>query len=99
MNTIKLTKEQTRELTYGGDVPDFELVEEGDWSVDHKYQHQTNIARQVSTNKFYEYSISRSGSPFSDYYYSYEDEGAELIEVQKVTKTIVTEVWEKVLDN
>ena len=92
---IKLTKEQTKMLVWE-DFEDYELVEEGDWEVGYKWQHCTSIVKQESTGKFFSYDISRSGSPYSDYYYSYEDDGTELVEVEKVTKTIVVESWEAV---
>ena len=93
--SIKLTKQQTREL-WREDLEGYELIEEGDWEVDSKWQHVTQIVKEVATDKYYEYSVSRSGSPYSDYYYSFEDEGTELHEVEKVTKTIVRESWERV---
>lgn len=92
---MKLTKEQTRDL-WQEDLEGFETVDEGDWEVDYKYQHCTQIVKEVATGKHFEYSVSRSGSPYSDYYYSFEDSGAELFEVEKVTKTVVRESWERV---
>lgn len=92
-NIIKLSKEETRDI-WRAEHPDFELVEEGEWEVDYKWQHVTGIVEQTSTGKFFSFSIGRSGDPYSDYYYSYEAEGTELMEVHKVVKTIVTEVWE-----
>lgn len=104
---IKLSKEQTKELVYE-ELEDFELAKEGDWQVDYKWQRATNIVQQISTGKFFSYNISRSGSPYSDYYYSYEDKGTELVEVvavlkttvvshgETILKTIVEEDWEEV---
>ena len=94
-NTIELTKQQSRDL-WREDLMDFELHEEGDWDVDHKYQHITNVVLQQSTGKFFEHNVSRSGSPFTDWYYDFEDQGTKLHEVKKVTKTIVVETWENV---
>lgn len=94
-NTIQLSKEDFRSLCYE-DLEDYEIVEEGAWEVDYKWQHCENIVKHLPTGKFYSYTVSRSGSPYSDYYYSYEDGGVELTEVQKVTKTVVTETWEVV---
>lgn len=92
---IALNKAQSRQL-WREDLDDYELVEEGDWEVDSKWQHITNIVKQESTGKLFMHNVSRSGSPFTDWYYSFEDDGTELIEVEKVTKTIVVETWEAV---
>ncbi|WP_443698948.1 hypothetical protein [Pseudomonas sp.] len=95
MSTIELTRQQSREL-YRGDLEDFTEHEEGDWDVDHKYQHITNIVLQQSTGKFFEHNVSRSGSPFTDWYYDFEDQGTTLHEVKQVVKTIVQTTWETV---
>lgn len=92
---MTLTKEQTQQL-WQQDLEGYELIEEGDWVVDGKYQLITIVVKHVETGKYYEYYLSRSGSPFSDYYYSFEDEGAELHEVELVTKTITFNSWEKI---
>lgn len=92
MSTIELTQEQFRNLVYE-DLEDFEEVESSDWEVDYKWQHCEVIVKQFSTGKFFSYTLSRSGSPYSDYYYSYEDGGVTLTEVQKVKKVIETEEW------
>ena len=93
MSTIKLTQEQFRDLVREEVLDDFEQVESSDWEVDYKWQHCEVIVKQLSTGKFFSYPLSRSGSPYSDYYYSYEDGGVELTEVQKVKKVIETEEW------
>ena len=92
MSTIELTQEQFRNLVYE-DLEDFEEVESSDWKVDYKWQHCEVIVKQFSTGKFFSYTLSRSGSPYSDYYYSYEDGGVTLTEVQKIKRVIETEEW------
>lgn len=96
MSKIELTQEQFRDLVREEVLDDFEQVESSDWEVDYKWQHCEVIVKQLSTGKFFSYPLSRSGSPYSDYYYSYEDGGVELTEVQKVKKVVETEVWEVV---
>ena len=93
MSTITLTQEQFRDLVREEALDDFEQVESSDWEVDYKWQHCEVIVKQLSTGKFFSYPLSRSGSSYSDYYYSYEDDGVELTEVQKVKKVIETEEW------
>lgn len=94
---MKLTKLQTRDL-YRDECSDelgLDLYEEGDWDVDNKWQHITNIYSSQD-GKFYSLTISRSGSPFTDWYYSYEDEGAELVEVKEFEEVTVVKTWEAV---
>ena len=92
MSKIELTQEQFRNIVYE-DLEDFEEVESSDWEVDCKWQHCEVIVKQISTGKFFSYPLSRSGSPYSGYYYSYEDAGVTLTEIQKVKKVIETEEW------
>ena len=93
MSKIELTQEQFRDLVREEVLDDFEQVESSDWEVDYKWQHCEVIVKQLSTGKFFSYPLSRSGSPYSDYYYSYEDGGVTLTEVQKVKKVVETEEW------
>lgn len=77
---------------------DWEVIEDGDWVQDYKYQIRTSVVLHVPTGKYYQYEMSRSGSPFTDWYYSYEDGGElpELFEVVKATRTITEEYWKGV---
>lgn len=95
MSKIELTQEQFRDLVREEALNDFEQVESSDWEVDYKWQHCEVIVKQLSTGKFFSYPLNRSGIPYSDsdYYYSYEDGGVTLTEVQKVKKVVETEVW------
>lgn len=93
MSTIELTQEQFRDLVREEALDDFEQVESSDWKVSYKWQHCEVIVKQISTGKFFSYPLSRSGSPYSGYYYSDEDGGVTLTEVQKVKKIIETEEW------
>lgn len=95
MSVQALTKQQVRELFREEYSDELGLVlhEEGDWDVDCKYQFMTNIYFQESTGKYFELTVSRSGSPFTDWYYSYEDSGADLTEVKLVEKVTVVKSW------
>lgn len=96
--SIILTREQTREIwrEEGSDELDLVLHEEGEWDVDHKYQFITNIYFQQSTGKYFSMDVSKSGSPFTDWHYSFEDSGSLLNEVKLVERQIVTKTWEPV---
>jgi len=69
------------------------LEEAGQWVDEGKYQRQENTLRDTGTGLFYLYLLSKSGSYFSDFTYSFEWEKdeIELVEVIKTTKTI--EIW------
>jgi hypothetical protein len=86
---MKMTNKQAQELFFEEEITidgiTYETVEEGDFEQDGKYQ----TAELIFTDgtKFYQTEITRSGSPFSDWYY--EDYGdADLIEVEKKEVTI-----------
>lgn len=92
---MQITREQARYLwsEEGCEELDLVLQEEGEWSVDIKYQHISNIYFQQSTGKYFEMTMSRSGSPFTDWDYTYSD---SLTEVKLVSKTIIVKQWERV---
>lgn len=95
MSKIVLDRHQLRSLwrEEGSDELDLVLHEEGDWDVDSKYQFMTNIYFQESTGKYFSVTISRSGSPFTDWHYSFEDSGDELVEVKLVEEVKVIKTW------
>lgn len=64
-----------------------EIVEEGDWTQDHKYQHMETVAKYEG--KFYSFNQSRSGSYHTDWYYN----DTEVYEVEPVTKTITVTTY------
>ena len=95
MNTIQLTPAQTEELYSEGGIEDFNIIERGSWDADDKIQTQTSILLQASTNKFFSFCVCRSGSPFTDWHYSWnDDEGAEIYEVESIPTT--TYEWKAV---
>lgn len=93
---IQLSQQEFRDLVCEEALEDFEQVESSDWEVGYKWQHCEVIVKQLSTGKFFSYPLARSGSPYSDYYYSYEDDGVELTEVKLVEKQVITKTWEPV---
>lgn len=92
MTFIIENKDQLDDILYGDG--DWSVVEEGDWVQDYKEQHQRNIVKHLPTGDHYSYWISRSGSPFTDWYYSYEDgDYPELFKVELKERTIVVKEW------
>lgn len=51
------------------DLDEFESVEEGEWTSDHKYQARTDVFRHKPTGRFVAVHMYRSGSYHSDYEY------------------------------
>ena len=98
---MKITKEHVQELLEAGDVLNendeivYQLIEEGEWTQDHKYQFCDIIFEEVSTGKTYQFTISRSGSPFTDWYYDW-DYTKEYDCVEVVKKEVKITSWEKV---
>ena len=93
MSFITVTdSEMMEEIEEGGG--DWEVVEEGEWTQDYKYQHKESVVKHVPTGKYYHYEISRSGSPFTDWYYSHEDgDFPDLVEVEKKERVITETYW------
>lgn len=81
------------ELIFWDDAEGFTMIEDGDWEVDYKWQNKRVIVQHDETRKYYALYRSRSGSPYSEYYYddveTDRDGMAELEEVRPVTKTII----------
>ena len=73
-------------------------IADGGWICDGKWEMQTSIVQNVETGKFYEYTLSRSGSYYSDYYYVHreDDNGVNLSEVVKRERVITETYWEYV---
>jgi len=72
------------------DYAHFEVIEDGDWEVDCKYQFRSSIVKFM--DKYYQINESRAGSYYEDYYY----DDPEIFEVNRVEKVVTTIVWEKV---
>ena len=93
MSFITVTDSEMKEEIEEG-RGDWEVVEEGEWTQDHKYQHKESVVKHVPTGKCYHYEISRSGSPFTDWYYSHEDgDFPDLTEVEKKERVITETYW------
>ena len=90
-----LTEEQA-EWYYGeggGDDCEFEVVEGADeWDDQGKYQYSSVILEHKETGKFYTFEVQRSGSYFTDYFYSYYSID-KLQEVHQVEVTTTALVW------
>lgn len=72
------------------DMPEeFTIVEEGDWTQEHKYQYAEHIIKHEPSGRHFCISQSRSGSYHSDWYYGESD----LSEVKQVTETITVTKW------
>lgn len=88
----KFTEEELEFIAWGEyesikdiDLSSAEVVDEDEWIQDGKYQFRNLIFKYQ--DKFYALPCSRSGSPFTDWYYEY-DQPYEVVKQQKVI-----EVW------
>lgn len=68
-----------------------EVVVDGDWVQDYKYQYKDTIVKDDEDNHF-RLSNSRSGSPFTDWNYG----DPSISQVVPKVKVISTVVWEEV---
>ncbi len=90
MATLEFRKEDLVNLMFGDESP-LELVEAGKWGDEGKYSHKDFIFKHEG--KFYEVTLDRSGSYFTDYNYGYEywDDEVQCREVVKKEKVVY--VW------
>jgi hypothetical protein len=85
---MKLSQEQINELFFEGEIEvdgvTLTTVEEGDFEQEGKYQSADIIFTDGSKN--YRSYVSRSGSPFTDWYYDdYGDATVDEVEKREVT--------------
>ena len=92
--TLTVKPDDVKSFAWEGDDK-FELIEEGEFTQDYKYQNATNIYKELSTGRMFALDISRSGSPFTDWYYDLEDQDTlDLYEVEKVE--VVSHKWKEI---
>lgn len=68
----------------------WELVEDDEWTQDHKYQHSWRVIKHTESGRCFSLNASRSGSYHTDWYYSWDD----MAEVKAETKEVTTTVTE-----
>ena len=89
---MKITDKMARNLTHE-DVDEGVIIESGDWIQDGKYQYKETIFNH--DGKIYSLSVSRSGSPFTDWYYEWEDTNEfDCPEVEKIAEVVYK--WVKI---
>ncbi len=99
---MKIKKEYANQLLDSEDAYDDEtddlvytFVESSDWVQNHKYQYIDITFFDPKTNKHYQFSTSRSGSPFTDWNYDMDyEEYMDCYEVKEVEVTTTT--WKRV---
>ena len=70
-------------------LPSFEVVEKGDWVVEHKYEICDIYVKHKHTEDYFCIRLCRSGSYFSDYNYN----DAEFSKVKPLYETKVVRTW------
>lgn len=81
---MKFKSDVIRELLSEEEYEGFELVEQGDWISEGKYESQECVFK--FEDKFYAITDSRSGRHYTDWYYDSDDwdEFVECTEVKSV---------------
>ena len=84
---------QLRKAWDEGECNGLEFVDETDWIQEYKHQHSSVIFK--FNEQYYKWEIARTGSPYTDWYYSYDDyELDTLAECSLTTKaTKMIEYW------
>lgn len=102
MSKLFVNLEEFEEIEYASENPSegdtWKMIENGDWISEGKWEYQECVVQNVETGKYYTYSLSRSGSYYSEWYYPHyeDDEGVTLNEVEPVEKTITVTHWKTV---
>lgn len=93
---MKFKKEDMLRLIEEDPSEGFEIVEEGGWTQNNRYQLKDWVFTYAG--KFYRLIESRSGSPFTDWYYDSDDWGSQ-VEVEEVEPVEVKITKWKVVKN
>lgn len=86
-NKIKITETVAQEILHE-DSDLYEIVENGDWVSDGKYDIKDIVVKEIATGFHYSGYWYRSGSYYTDYDYQYP---TELVRVEKREK--ITYEW------
>jgi hypothetical protein len=81
---LKLWKDE--DCAYSGEPEGWEVVEETDWTQDHKYQYQETTYHK--DGQYFSVTQSRSGSYHTDWYYN--DPECFEVERHEEVKVVVT---------
>jgi hypothetical protein len=91
--SIEKLKEILEDADYFIDDTDpevIEIIQEGDWKQEHKYQYSETIVK--FEDKYYSVNQSRSGSYHSDWYYNDPD----VYEVERKEEIVTKVTWPRV---
>jgi hypothetical protein len=92
---LKLDNETAWQLFCGDSTDEYTVVDTGEWVSYGKFDTKTVVFEDNLTGKFYAMYGDRSGSYYTDYEYSINNnKEVECVEVKRITRTI--EDWEKV---
>lgn len=79
------------------DYNEWIMIDNGDWVSDGKYEFQECVVQNKESGKYYQYQLQRSGSYYTDYWYSHQDDGGvELNEVIPMEETVTVINWKMV---
>lgn len=85
MTTITITEQQSRSIVDGED-DGYEEVHRGKWAQNGKHQMSNVVVRRESDGTFWAITVTRYGSPFTDWDYHYDTSMTE-VELVEVTTT------------
>ena len=79
------------EAVHQGEEPEgWRVVDQTDWKAVSKYQTMDYILEDLKEGKYFKATISRTGSPYTDWHYEYPN---QMMEVIKAEKTVT--YWKK----
>lgn len=89
----KLYAENGNSADFDFEFGEYEIIDEGDWEDEGKYQYCTMIVKFMGT--YIAINKSRSGSYFTDWYYG--DSYLSIVERKEEVKVVVS--WERVSES
>lgn len=85
MKPIDELQELLDENPWSEELPEgWEVIEDGDWTDNHKSEYKSGIVKHVETGKLFRVDFYRTG----DYWQGYETEFDGAVEVEAYQKTI-----------
>lgn len=87
-----LEKEDYNSLLFGDSTEMFEVVDEGSWESEGKWESKQVVFKDIESGQHFIIEGTRSGSYYSDYYY---EDDYEAVAVEPVEKVVV--IWQPLL--
>ena len=90
---IKLDNKLLVQIAWDEILDGYRKAHEGEWISEGKYECQDIVFLEDKSGKHFMFYNSRAGSPFTDWYYSLQEEEGETECFEVELKKVTTEKW------